>query len=150
MTPNLALNDLLALFDEESRSSIRKAATHEGVDGLIVYGPDEDHRTVVAYGPACKHKSYDAALAFHGRGAVAHYCPLMPPSANVDPMAKSKTMQALDMVLIDGMTAYAAAKKVGINPSAVTRAIQRREDKKICPCCGQVVREGFKVKVPSR
>lgn len=146
----VSLPDLLALFDEDSRSSIRKAATHEGVDGLIVYGPDEDHRTVVAYGPACRHKSCDAALAFHGRGAVAHYCPSMPAPVTIAAMPKSKTMQALDMVLIDGMTAYAAAKKVGINPSAVTRAIQRREDKKICPCCGQIVREGFKVKVPSR
>lgn len=146
----IPLNDLLDLFEEESRSSIRKAATHEGVDGLLVYGPDAEHRTVVAYGPACKHKNVDLALAFHGRGAIAHYCPSLPVPASVPAMAKSKTMQALDLVLIDGMTAYAAAKKVGINASAVSRALARREDKKICPCCGQVVREGFKVKVPSR
>jgi len=146
----ITLPQLLDLFADESRGSIRKAATHDGVDGLLVYGPDEDHRTVVAYGPACKHKSADAALAFHGRGAIAHYCPSLPVPASVPAMAKSKTMQALDLVLIDGMTAYAAAKKVGINASAVSRALARREDKKICPCCGQVVREGFKVKVPSR
>lgn len=141
----VSLPALLDLFEEESRSSIRKAATHTGVDGLLVYGPDADHRTVVAYGQACKHKTVDAALAFHGRGAVAHYCPAMPVPASVPAMAKSKTMKALDLVLIDGMTAYAAAKEVGINASAVSRALARREDKTICPCCGQVVREGFKV-----
>lgn len=141
----VSLDDLLALFDEESRSSIRKAATHQGVDGLIVYGPDEDHRTVVAYGQACKHKTFEAAQAFHGRGAVAHYCPTMPAPVTIPAMPKSRTMKALDLVLIDGLTAYAAAKQVGINPSAVTRALQRREDKPLCPCCGQIVREGFKV-----
>lgn len=64
-----------------------------------------------------------------------------------DPFAemKSKTMQAVDMVLSEGITAYAAAKAVGINQSAVHRALKRREDKTICPCCSQVVQEGFYV-----
>lgn len=151
----IPLNDLLELFEEESRSSIRKAATHEGVDGLLVYGPDAEHRTVVAYGPACRHPTADAALAFHGRGAIAHYCPAMPVPVTMPGMPKSRTMKALDLVLINGMTAYAAAKEVGINPSAVSRALARREDKTLCPCCRQVVREGFRIdksvlKVPSR
>lgn len=62
-----------------------------------------------------------------------------------DPFAeiKSKTMQAVDLVLNNGMTAYAAAKEVGINASAVHRALKRREEKLICPCCNQVVQEGF-------
>jgi predicted transcriptional regulator len=57
---------------------------------------------------------------------------------------KSKTMQALDLVK-EGMSAYAAAKQLGISQTAISRALSRREDKEICPCCGQVVREGFKV-----
>lgn len=60
-------------------------------------------------------------------------------------VAKSKTMQAMDLIKEEGLSAYAAAKRLGINPSAVTRALQRREDKAICPCCGQVVREGYDV-----
>jgi hypothetical protein len=62
-----------------------------------------------------------------------------------DPFAetKSKTMQAVDLVLKDGYTAYAAAKEVGINASAVHRALKRREERLICPCCNQVVQEGF-------
>ncbi len=58
---------------------------------------------------------------------------------------KSKTMQAVELVLNSGMTAYAAAKEVGINASAVHRALKRREEKLICPCCNQVVQEGFYV-----
>lgn len=58
---------------------------------------------------------------------------------------KSKTMQAVEMVLNDGLTVYAAAKKVGVQQAAVHRAIQRREEKPICPCCSQIVRAGFYV-----
>lgn len=60
-------------------------------------------------------------------------------------LSKSKTMQAVELVTAEGLSAYAAAKQMGINPSAVTRALQRREDKSICPCCGQVVREGYSI-----
>jgi hypothetical protein len=56
---------------------------------------------------------------------------------------KSKTMRAVDLVMNEGQTAYAAAKAVGINPSAVHRALKRREEKLICPCCNQVVQDGF-------
>ena len=57
-----------------------------------------------------------------------------------DDAPKSKTMQALDLVLDNGLTAYAAAKQVGINQSAVHRALKRREGKDLCPTCGQVIR----------
>ena len=56
-----------------------------------------------------------------------------------DDPAKSRTMQAVDLVL-EGMTVYAAAKQVGVNESAVHRAMGRRKDKDICPCCNQVIR----------
>jgi len=53
---------------------------------------------------------------------------------------KSKTMQAIDLVE-DGLSVYAAAKQLDINTSAVHRAIARRADKDICPCCHQVIRK---------
>ena len=67
------------------------------------------------------------------------------PKDGDDPFAevKSKTMQAVDLVLNDGMSVYAAAKEVGVHASAVHRALKRREEKLICPCCNQVVQEGF-------
>jgi len=52
----------------------------------------------------------------------------------------SKTMQAVQLVQDEGFTAYGAAKRVGINQSAVHRALARREGKDICPHCGQVVK----------
>jgi len=57
------------------------------------------------------------------------------------PSAKSRTMQAIDLVLDDGLTVYAAAKQIGVNESAVHRALGRRKDKQICPCCNQVIRQ---------
>ncbi len=57
-------------------------------------------------------------------------------------MTKSKTQGALELIE-KGTTPYAAAQKMGISPSTVYRAMVRRQDKNVCPCCGQVVREGF-------
>lgn len=80
-----------------------------------------------------------------GDDVVAIWCKRpLPASADPD-VTKSKTMQAVELVLDQGMTVYAAAKQIGINQSAVHRALQRREDREICPCCGQVVREGFSI-----
>lgn len=59
-------------------------------------------------------------------------------------MEKSKTQQALDLVR-QGMTPYAAAQQAGVSPSVVYVAIKRQQDKTLCPCCGQVVREGFQI-----
>ena len=59
-------------------------------------------------------------------------------------MEKSKTQQALDLVR-QGMMPYAAAQQAGVSPSVVYVAIKRQQDKTLCPCCGQVVREGFQI-----
>lgn len=80
--------------------------------------------------------------------AVSVYCKQrlqLEPEFEEDDMARSKTMQALALVEDQGLTPYAAAMKVGISKTAVYRAMARREGKKTCPCCGQVVRDGFKV-----
>ena len=63
---------------------------------------------------------------------------------------RSRTMQAVDLVLDEGLTVYAAAKAVNVHQSAVHRALNRRGDKEICPCCAQVIREGFGVKIPDQ
>lgn len=51
----------------------------------------------------------------------------------------SRTMQAVALVA-DGMSTYAAAKQIGVNQSAVHRAITRRAGKEICSHCGQVIK----------
>lgn len=58
---------------------------------------------------------------------------------------KSKTQKAVDLVLKKDFTPHAAAKAMELNPSAVYRALQRAQNRTLCPCCGQVVREGFKI-----
>jgi lambda repressor-like predicted transcriptional regulator len=57
---------------------------------------------------------------------------------------KSKTQIALALVR-QGKTPYAAAKEAGIATSTLYTALKRQEDRELCPCCGQVVREGFEV-----
>jgi predicted DNA-binding protein (UPF0251 family) len=52
----------------------------------------------------------------------------------------SKTMQAIQLIDDEGFTAYGAAKRLGISAAAITRAQQRRANKPICECCGQVIR----------
>lgn len=70
------------------------------------------------------------------------------PPAVADAM-KSKTQQAVELVRRDGVNPNTAARELGVHPSAVYRALRRAETKPICPCCGQVVREGFEVKAPA-
>lgn len=57
---------------------------------------------------------------------------------------KSKTQIALALVR-QGQTPYSAAKQAGIATSTLYTALKRQEDKELCPCCGQVVREGFSI-----
>ena len=59
-------------------------------------------------------------------------------------MEKSKTQQALELIE-QGMSQYAVAKQLGITQSGISRARNRRLDKTICPCCAQVIRDGFEI-----
>ena len=45
----------------------------------------------------------------------------------------------------DGIGASEAARRVGIKAGTVLSAVMRMKGKPICPCCGQVVREGFEI-----
>ena len=63
--------------------------------------------------------------------------------------AQSKTMQALDRVNA-GESVAAVARDIGISTTAIYAAQRRRAGKPICPCCGQVVRDGFSVKPGTR
>ncbi|MER2541451.1 MAG: hypothetical protein ABTQ26_19590 [Azonexus sp.] len=53
----------------------------------------------------------------------------------------SRTQQALALWR-SGQTPYAAAKEVGLSPTALYAAIKREEaknEKEPCPCCGTLV-----------
>ena len=51
-----------------------------------------------------------------------------------------KTIAALRLVLIDGLTAYEAAQIIGTPQSLISRAKQRLE-RPLCPHCGQPMRD---------
>jgi hypothetical protein len=58
---------------------------------------------------------------------------------------QSKTMQALARVVPVSPLRPSPAT-LGISTTAIYAAQRRRAGKPICPCCGQVVRDGFSVK----
>lgn len=57
----------------------------------------------------------------------------------------SKTQQALALMASEGIGASDAARRVGIKAGTVLSAVMRMKGKDVCPCCGQVVREGFEI-----
>lgn len=59
-------------------------------------------------------------------------------------MALSKTQQAIKLVA-RGVAVKVAAEQSGIAESTLRVAIGRTKGKEQCPCCGQVVREGFEI-----
>lgn len=59
-------------------------------------------------------------------------------------MVLSKTQQALRLVG-QGVPVKLAAEQSGVAESTIRVAIARTKGKEQCPCCGQVVREGFEI-----
>lgn len=57
----------------------------------------------------------------------------------------SKTQQALALMQNEKIGASEAARRVGIKAGTVLSAVMRTKGKEQCPCCGQVVREGFEI-----
>ena len=56
----------------------------------------------------------------------------------------SKTQIAVARVLA-GEKAPTVGKELGISSTAIYQSIKRREGKETCPCCNQIIREGFKL-----
>lgn len=51
-----------------------------------------------------------------------------------------KTIAACRAVLVDGRTAYAAAKKIGVEESTISRALAKLR-RPLCPTCSQPLRK---------
>lgn len=51
---------------------------------------------------------------------------------------KGDQVAACKLVLIKGLTKYAAAQQTGINEAQVGRAVKKLQ-RKICDCCGQFI-----------
>ena len=59
-------------------------------------------------------------------------------------MAISKTMQAVRRVQA-GETVREVARALDISEAAIYAQLKREQGLERCPCCGQVVKEGFKI-----
>lgn len=59
-------------------------------------------------------------------------------------MNESKTMQAVRRALA-GERVRDVARDLDLSESAVYAALKRERASERCPCCGQVVRDGFKI-----
>ncbi len=53
---------------------------------------------------------------------------------------KTKGRAGAKLVKVDGLSAYAAAKQIGVPDSTVTRALAKIE-RGVCKCCGQPLRD---------
>lgn len=47
-----------------------------------------------------------------------------------------KTIEALRLVLMDGLTAYEAAKQADVGEATISRA-KKRLERPVCKCCGR-------------
>lgn len=123
----LNLNEFLELpWGDNVRAKLRDFAARDDVKYLVAW--DNAGKMSASAFTSKPDQWPDTALSVWSR------------DKDLEPMpTKSRTMQAVDLVE-SGLSVYAAAKQAGVNQSAVHRAIKRREDKPICPCCGQVVR----------
>ena len=50
---------------------------------------------------------------------------------------RGRSLDAARLVLVGGLSRYAAAEQMGINIAAVSRAATKIESMEICRCCGQ-------------
>lgn len=70
--------------------------------------------------------------ADHGRITEAEFDAIKGPG--------SRTRSAARMVLVDGRSAYDAARSYGITQGALSRYLAKLR-RPVCPCCGQTLRD---------
>ena len=130
----LSLDDFVGQFPATMAAKLRETAQRPDVAALARVEADDGRFIAQAFTSVPKIWSQDVQSIYSLEVLTTE-------EADV----KSKTMQALDLVLNQGLSQYAAAARLGISTAAVSRAFSRREDKTLCPCCQQVVREGYAV-----
>jgi predicted DNA-binding protein (UPF0251 family) len=134
----LPLDQFLAMgWSLNVQAKLRDMATKGDIDCLVAWD-NAGKMSASAY--TAEPPVLDTAIAIWRRR------PLPPAQTET---VKSKTQLAVELVRREGLNPNTAARQMGVHASAVYRALQRADTKKICPCCGQVVREGFEVKTPS-
>jgi len=130
----LPLETFLALgWSPTVQAKLREMSARGEIDCLIAWD-NAGKMSASAY--TVEPPELDGALAIWRRH------PLPPAQADT---VKSKTQLAVELVRREGVNPNTAARRCGVNASAVYRALRRAETKPLCPCCLQVVRDGFEV-----
>jgi hypothetical protein len=125
----MSLARFMGQLSADERVAVRQALQIEGVSGLAAVGD-----RLVAFGPACEDKSLAAVTDRYGIPSLVYE------------RAAFRTKAAMAMLEADPTLLPAqAAAAIGLDSAAVYRAIARRRGKQICPCCAQIVREGFTI-----
>lgn len=128
----LTREQLFSLFKKELHPQISATLDKPAISGLAVYENAAGRRRAVPTGHKPVPETDDGYALF---GVYRK------PSLET---STTRTMAALDYLRDHPKESpYSAAKLFGITPGAVYKARKRREGKVICPCCGQIVREGF-------
>jgi hypothetical protein len=132
---SITRDELFALFRTDVHPALETALGRPAIIGFAVYENSEGRRKAVPLAGPNPPASVDEGFSLIG----AYRKP-------VPETSTTRTMAALDYLHDHPhVTPYAAAKMYGITRTAVYRALARRAGKTICPCCNQVVREGFVV-----
>lgn len=61
-----------------------------------------------------------------------------------------RALDAARLVLVEGLSRYAAAERLGIDIAAVSRAAKKITELKTCRCCGQVTGSHSAASIRSR
>ena len=128
----LSREELFSLFKKDVHPQISMTLAAPSIHGLAVYENPEGRRRAVPISNKMPPSTDDGftLVGMYRKPAIES--------------TMTRTMAALDYLNSHpDATPYAVAKQFGISASAIYRARKRRAGKIICPCCGQVVREGF-------
>lgn len=109
-------------------ASTRRALQKEArVHGAII-----DEGQAVVWGPGLHYGTEFEAKTDHPDALIGW-------RRTPEDQPKTRIARALAMMESERITAYAAAKAIGVEVSAVYRAQRLRKEKGVCPCCGQVL-----------
>jgi hypothetical protein len=112
---------------------ISRAVRRQIRDEPRIHGAVMDADTLVVWGPQMEIRSEAAALERLPDPTHAWT------RERAAPVSGTRVQQAMALMQAEGITANAAAVRVGVDVAAVYRAIKLRSTRETCPTCGQVL-----------